>query len=94
MTRKPAGSLHPLPVPDGHGQAIAIDFIGPLPLDDGFNCIATISDRLGADFRPIPTRTDIMAEDFAALFFKHWYCENGLPLDIVSDRDKLFVSQF
>lgn len=94
MTRKPAGSLHPLPVPDGHGQAIAIDFIGPLPLDDGFNCIATISDRLGADFRPIPTRTDITAEDFAALFFKHWYCENGLPLDIVSDRDKLFVSQF
>ena len=27
-------------------------------------------------------------------FFNHWYCENGLPKDIISDRDKLFVSKF
>jgi len=30
----------------------------------------------------------------AHLFFTHWYCENGLPLEIVSDRDKLFLSRF
>jgi hypothetical protein len=30
----------------------------------------------------------------AAVFFSNWYCENGLPLEIISDRDKLFVSQF
>jgi hypothetical protein len=24
----------------------------------------------------------------------HWYCENGLPLEIISDRDKLFVAKF
>jgi hypothetical protein len=35
-----------------------------------------------------------MAEKLTHLFFKEWYCENGLPLDIVSDRDKLFVSRF
>ena len=28
------------------------------------------------------------------VFFNNWYCENGLPDDIVSDRDKLFVSRF
>jgi hypothetical protein len=28
------------------------------------------------------------------LFFEHWYCDNGLPLKIVSDCDKLFVSDF
>jgi chromodomain-containing protein len=28
------------------------------------------------------------------LFFDKWYCENGLPLEIISDRDKLFVSCF
>ncbi|CAA7258848.1 unnamed protein product [Cyclocybe aegerita] len=33
-------------------------------------------------------------EDLATLFFDNWFCENGLPLDIVSDRDKLFVSKF
>ena len=38
------------------------------------------------------SRTDISAEDLAALFFTYWYCENGLPDDIVSDRDKLFMA--
>ena len=71
-----------------------MDFIGPLPPDQGFNCILTITDRLGSDMRLIPTRTNISAPELALLFFEHWYCENGLPLDIVCDRDKLFVSAF
>ena len=37
---------------------------------------------------------DISAEDLAAIFFNEWYCENGLPLDIVSDHNKLFLSKF
>ena len=35
-----------------------------------------------------------MAQELAEIFFHEWYCENGLPLEIVSDRDKLFVSHF
>ena len=93
-TTRPVGPLHPLPVPDGRGDSVAIDFIGPLPEDDGFDCIITMTDRAGSDVRVIPTQTDISAEDFAQLFFDHWYCENGLPLEIISDRDKLFVSRF
>ena len=38
--------------------------------------------------------TNITAEELAILFFDNWYSENGLPLTIVSDRDKLFMSQF
>jgi hypothetical protein len=34
------------------------------------------------------------AEDFTFLFFDKWYCENGCPLEIISDWDKLFVSKF
>jgi hypothetical protein len=34
------------------------------------------------------------AREAANLFFNHWYCENGLPLSIMSDRDKLFTSKF
>jgi hypothetical protein len=49
---------------------------------------------LNSDVRIIPTRTDISAEDLAVVFFDQWYCENGLPLEIVSDRDKLFMSKF
>ena len=48
-TSKPTGPLHPLPIPDRRGDSIAIDFIGPLPLDDGFDTIITITDRLGSD---------------------------------------------
>jgi hypothetical protein len=71
-----------------------MDFVGPLPLDQGYDCILSITDRLGSDVRIVPTKSDITAEDLAVVFFDNWYCENGLPDDIVSDRDKLFVSRF
>jgi hypothetical protein len=90
-TTKPQGLLHPLPVPDERGSLVAMNFVGPLPEDEGFNCILTMTDRLGSDIRIVPTRTDITAKLLASLFCKHWYCENGLPTDIVSDRDKLFM---
>jgi hypothetical protein len=93
-TTKPTGPLHPLPIPDQRGDSIAIDFVGSCPLDDGFDCIVTITDRLGADIQIAPTHMDITAERFTAQFFDLWYCENGLPLNIVSDWDKLFVSKF
>lgn len=63
--------LHPLPVPQGCGDCVAIDFVGPLLEDGGFNCIVAITDRLGADIRIIPTCTNISAEEFAAIFFQH-----------------------
>jgi hypothetical protein len=93
-TKKPFGPLHPLPVPDHRLQAVAMDFVGPLPVEDGFDCILTITDRLGADVRLIPTTLTATAADVAQLFYTNWYCENGLPLEIVSDRDKLFTSSF
>jgi hypothetical protein len=71
-----------------------MDFIGPLPLDNNFDCILSITDRLGSDVRIVPTNSNINAEDLALVFFNNWYCENGLPENIVCDRDKLFVSKF
>ena len=93
-TSKPSGPLHPLPIPDERCDSVSMDFIGPLPPDNGFDCILTITDRLNSDVRLIPTKTTLTAEELAVLFFESWYCENGLPLDIISDRDKLFVSKF
>lgn len=54
----------------------------------------TITDRLGADIRLVPCHMNMNAKEIANLFFDHWYCENGLPLSIVSDRDKVFTSKF
>ena len=93
-TSKPIGPLHPLLIPDERGDSVAMDFIGPLPKDEGNNCIVTFTDRLGSDIQLAATRTDITAEELAYVFFDKWYCENGLPTDIVSDRDKLFISKF
>jgi len=50
-TIKPYGPLHPLPIPDKWGDSVAIDFIGPLPEDEGKNCIITFTDRLGSDIQ-------------------------------------------
>jgi len=93
-TQRPMGPLHPLLVPNQQGDSVAMDFIGPLPEDEGFNCIITFTDQLNSDLWVIPTCTDISAEELAVIFFNEWYCENGLPLEIVSDCDKLFISKF
>ena len=94
QTTAPVGPLHPLPVPDGRGDSVAVDFVGPLPEDHGYNMLVTITDRLGADIRLVPCCSSITASQFATLFFDHWYCENGLPKEIILDRDKLFMSHF
>lgn len=91
-TQKQTGPLHPLPIPQDWEDSVAMDFIGPL--DEGFDCILSMTDRLGSDVRIIPTRTNITAEELALLFFNNWYRENSLPKDIISDHDKLFVSKF
>ena len=93
MTKK-AGPLHPLPVPDGRFKHVAIDFVGPLPKEGGFNELATFTDRLGADIRLAPVKLTMNADQFAVVFFNTWYCENGLPETLVSDRDKLLTSRF
>ena len=82
---KPIGPLHPLPVPDRRCDSVAIDFIRPLPQDEGFDSIITFTDCLGSDIRIVPTLTTLTAEGLAELFFANWYCENSLPLNIVSD---------
>ena len=56
-----------------------MDFIGPLPRENGFDCILTITDRLGSDIQIIPTTCSLTAQGLAELFFKEWYCENGYP---------------
>lgn len=93
-TARKAGPLHPLPVPERRGSSVGIDFIGPLPADNGHDCIVTMTCRAGSDVRIIPCSIKMTADELAVLFFNEWYCENGLPDEIVSDRDKLFVSKF
>ena len=93
-TQLPAGPLHSLPVVDARFDCIFIDVTDQLPEENGFNHLRTITDQLGADIKLIPCRSEITTEGFARLFFDHWYCDNGLPLKTVSDRDRLFTLKF
>ena len=44
--RKPAGLLHPLPIPERPWQVISIDFVGPLPKTaDHFDMILVVVDK-------------------------------------------------
>jgi hypothetical protein len=74
-TSKPHGPLHPLPIPGAWGDSVALDFIGLLPEDEGYNCILSMTDRMGSDVRIVPTRTNIAADELALLFFQNWYCK-------------------
>ena len=76
-TSKPIGPLHPLPIPDARCDSVAIDFIGPLPLDNGFDTIITFTDCLGSDIQIIPTISSLTAKQLAELFFDKWYLRSS-----------------
>ena len=73
---------------------IAMDFVGPFPKSDGYDMILVIMDRLTNYVRIEPTYSTATAPDIALLVHSTWCRQFGLPQRIVSDRDKLFMSQF
>ncbi|SGZ32127.1 BQ5605_C043g12085 [Microbotryum silenes-dioicae] len=93
-TTRIAGKLHSLPVPTRPMADIAIDFVGPLPANKGFDRVLTITDRLSGYVRLLPAREADTAAEVAARFHEGWHRLFGLPQSIVSDRDKLFTSKF
>jgi len=92
-TSQPTGPLHPLPVPDKRFDSVALDFVGPLPEEEGFDTVLTITDTLRADIHLIPIHSTYTAAQIATVVFDHWYCENGLMLHLISDRDPLFTAE-
>jgi hypothetical protein len=94
-TQKRPGLLQPLPVPPRVWSSISMDFITDLPLTEaGYNAIFTVVCRLSKAVKLLPCRTDITAEQTADLFCSRVVAEEGLPSDIVSDRDPRFTSKF
>ena len=90
----PAGLLHPLPIPHERFSDIAMDFVGPIPKSNGYDMILVITDRLTNYVRIEPTHSTATAPDIALLVYNTWCRQFGLPQRIISDRDKLFMSQF
>ncbi|SGY81038.1 BQ5605_C009g05444 [Microbotryum silenes-dioicae] len=89
-----AGRIHNLNVPDRPMREVGLDFVGPLIPSNGNDALLTVTDHLSGYVHIIPCRTMDNATTTADRFFDGWHQYFGMPQVLVSDRDKLFTSEF
>ena len=70
-----------------------MDFIGLLPLSQGFDIIAVFTDRLSKGVLLAACYLTITLEGFTKLFITAYYGLYRLPRAIVSDRGSQFIRQ-
>lgn len=92
--RNRQGLLQPLPTPERAWDYITMDFVTYLPKCQGFDAILVVVDRLTKLRHYIPCHTTDGAEETARLFTQNIFRLHGRPIDIVSDRDAKFMSDF
>ncbi|KAG6622539.1 Retrovirus Polyprotein [Phytophthora cinnamomi] len=92
---KPPGLLEPLGIPDERWRSISMDFITDLPRTKrDVDSIWVVVDRLTKRCHFVPTTKKVNAEGGARLFIDNIWKLHGMPTNIVSDRDRKFVSAF
>lgn len=87
------GLLHPLPVPQGVWESISMDFIEGLPPSSGKHCILVVIDKLSKNAHFIALSHPYTAIEVAQAYLDNIFKLQGLPKDIVSDRDPTFLSE-
>lgn len=94
--RKPAGLLHPIPVPTEKFFSVSMDLITDLPTTEhGCDSIVTFVDRLTKYVIVRPTVKTCTAADLANIYVQHIACKgHGLPREMLTDRDPRFMSAF
>ncbi|XP_057712509.1 uncharacterized protein LOC130929420 [Corythoichthys intestinalis] len=91
---RPAGGLHPLPIPSKPWSHICMDFVTGLPPSSGNTVVLTVVDRFSkmAHFIPLPKLPS--AKALAQVLMYNIFRVHGFPTDVVSDRGPQFVSAF
>ncbi|KAL0544392.1 hypothetical protein IC582_019507 [Cucumis melo] len=90
---KSAGVLQPLPIPNKILEDWTMDFIG-LPKAGGVNVIMVVVDRLTKYAYLITLKHPFSAKQVALTFIDKVVRRHGTPNSIISDRDKIFLSNF
>ena len=96
-TTKPAGLLHPLPIPKKRFASYSIDFMFMPLTPEGYNAIMTVVERLSKKTTCIPCTmgdSQLSAEEAATLIFHHIVHHYRVPAEIISNRDAQFASDF
>lgn len=84
-TNKPAGKLHPLPVPMKPWDSIGMDFIGPFPESKGYNYLWVIICCMTSMVHLIPVHTTMTTRDLSWIYLCEIVRLHGLPSSIVCD---------
>ncbi|GBG92291.1 hypothetical protein CBR_g55060 [Chara braunii] len=91
---KPYGLLRPLPIPDGPGESISIDFTDMGKLSEAGNSqVMVIVDRFSKFLNLIPLPPHAPTELVIEEFHQQYILQSGVPKTIVSDRDTRFISK-
>lgn len=86
--------MQPLPIPTQIWSDISMDFIDRLPSSQGKTVIFVVVDRLSKYGHFVPMSHPYNAQQVAHVFMDNIYKLHGLPKTFVSDRAKVFLSQF
>jgi transposase InsO family protein len=92
--QKPYGPLQPLEIPDGPWQHITTDYVGPLPVSNGYDAVQVICDKLTKRAHFLPTHSTDTAEDMCDVFMTRVWPLHGTPKKIVSDRGPQFIARY
>ena len=92
----PHGSLQPILTPPTPYHTLTIDFILAIPRSTkGYDVIMSVTDKFSRKVTLIPGKSIFNAEDWAIRFLRRLQkIDWGLPKQIISDRDRKFLSDF
>lgn len=84
----PAGLLQPLPIPKRPWAVISLDFIEGLPKSGGFDVILVVVDKFSKYGHFLALKHPYTALSVATTFMQNIFKLHGLPMAIISDRDR------
>ena len=87
--------LTPTLAPSECWRTVGIDLIGDLPMsENGHNAVCTIRDHLSKMYRIVPTVNAVTAEGIAKLYMREVFPHYGMPIKLISDRDRRWNGEF